>query len=85
MDRKQIVVVFSIITILVVSSIAVVLFLGTPDDSINFYVFGDSQGYQGGIEQIVTTANLNRPDFIFHCWRISGLTAAPPVYRGRRC
>lgn len=67
MERKQLALVFSITTILVVSSIAVVLFLGTSDDSINFYVFGDSQGYQGGVEQIVETANLYRPDFIFHC------------------
>ena len=37
------------------------------DNVVNFYVFGDSQGYQGGIEQIVTTANLQKPDFIFHC------------------
>lgn len=45
-----------------------ILFIGmTDDDSINFYVFGDSQGYQGGVEQIVTAANLYRPDFIFHC------------------
>lgn len=39
----------------------------TEDDTINFYVFGDSQGYQGGVEQIVTAANLHRPDFLFHC------------------
>lgn len=60
--------VFSIITILLVSSIAAIFFFEvTDDDSINFYVFGDSQGYQGGIEQIVTAANLHRPDFLFHC------------------
>jgi predicted phosphodiesterase len=35
--------------------------------SLNFYVFGDSQGYQGGVEQIVATANLYGPQFIFHC------------------
>jgi len=46
----------------------VIFFFGmTDDDTINFYVFGDSQGYQGGVEQIVTTANLHRPDFLFHC------------------
>jgi len=67
MDRKQLVFIFSITTILLVSSVAVVLFLGTSDNSINFYVFGDSQGYQGGVEQIVDTVNLYRPDFIFHC------------------
>jgi len=68
MDRRKLTLVLSVITILLVSSTAVVLFLGMPeDDSINFYVFGDSQGYQGGVEQIVTAANLHRPEFIFHC------------------
>ncbi|MHA1576375.1 MAG: metallophosphoesterase family protein [Candidatus Thorarchaeota archaeon] len=68
MDRRKLAQVFSVITILLVSSTAVILFLGMPDDgSINFYVFGDSQGYQGGVEQIVVAANLHRPEFIFHC------------------
>jgi predicted phosphodiesterase len=68
MERRIIALVFSVIVILSVSSITMVFFLGmTDDDSINFYVFGDSQGYQGGIEQIVTAANIHRPDFIFHC------------------
>ncbi len=67
MERKQLALVVSITVILVVSSITVVLFLGTSDNSINFYVFGDSQGYQGGVEQVVASANLYRPDFIFHC------------------
>jgi 3',5'-cyclic AMP phosphodiesterase CpdA len=68
MDRQKFALVLSIITILVVSSTAVVIFLGmTEDDTLNFYVFGDSQGYQGGVEQIVTAANLHRPDFLFHC------------------
>lgn len=39
----------------------------TSSDSIRFYVFGDSQGYQGGMQQIVLSANENRPDFLFHC------------------
>jgi 3',5'-cyclic-AMP phosphodiesterase len=68
MDRQKFALVLSIITILVVSSTAVVIFLGmTEDDTLNFYVFGDSQGYQGGVEQIVAAANLHRPDFLFHC------------------
>lgn len=68
MDRRKLALVFSVITILLVSSTAAIIFLGmSNDDSINFYVFGDSQGYQGGVEQIVTVANLHRPDFIFHC------------------
>lgn len=37
------------------------------DATLNFYVFGDTQGYQGGIEQIATLANQYRPDFVFHC------------------
>jgi 3',5'-cyclic AMP phosphodiesterase CpdA len=68
MDRQKLALVLSVIMILVVSSTAVVFFFGMPeDDTINFYVFGDSQGYQGGVEQIVAAANLYRPDFLFHC------------------
>jgi len=68
MDRQKLALVLSVITILVVSSTTIVFFFGlTEDDTINFYVFGDSQGYQGGVEQIVTAANLYRPNFIFHC------------------
>ena len=37
------------------------------ENTISFYVLGDSQGYQGGIEQVVAAANENRPDFVFHC------------------
>jgi predicted phosphodiesterase len=37
------------------------------DDILNFFVFGDSQGYRGGLEQIVTMANEYEPDFVFHC------------------
>ncbi|MGY5881374.1 MAG: metallophosphoesterase [Candidatus Thorarchaeota archaeon] len=68
MDRQKLALVLSVITILVVSSTGGVFFLGiAEDDTLNFYVFGDSQGYQGGVEQIVTAANLHRPDFLFHC------------------
>jgi 3',5'-cyclic AMP phosphodiesterase CpdA len=68
MERRNLALVFSVITILLVSSTAAIYFLGmTEDDTLNFYVFGDSQGYQGGVEQIVTAANLHRPDFLFHC------------------
>ena len=38
-----------------------------PRDGINFFVFGDSQGYQGGLEQIAVIANQVKPDFVFHC------------------
>jgi len=64
----------AITSIILVAGIVIVtntipLFPPTPpsDDSISFYVFGDSQGYQGGISQIVADANENDPDFIFHC------------------
>ena len=68
MERRKLALVFSVITILVVSSTSAIYFLGMTDDgAINFYVFGDSQGYQGGVEQIVAAANLHRPDFLFHC------------------
>ena len=68
MEKQKLALVFSVITILLVSSTVVIFFFGiTDEDSINFYVFGDSQGYQGGVEQIVAAANLHRPDFIIHC------------------
>ncbi len=35
--------------------------------SLTFYVLGDSQGYQGGVQQVVAAANKERPDFVFHC------------------
>ncbi len=39
-----------------------------PDESVlNFYVFGDSQGYQDGLLEIAEIANLEGPDFVFHC------------------
>jgi 3',5'-cyclic AMP phosphodiesterase CpdA len=61
--------VLSVITILLVSTTFAVFLLGPSDNNnvLNFYVFGDSQGYQGGVEQIVATANQYRPQFIFHC------------------
>lgn len=37
------------------------------DDILNFYVFGDSQGYQDGIYQIAAISALHNPDFVFHC------------------
>jgi predicted phosphodiesterase len=42
------------------------------ENTISFYVLGDSQGYQGGIEQVVAAANENRPDFVFHCGDLGG-------------
>jgi len=37
------------------------------DSSLTFYVLGDSQGYQGGVYEVVAAANEERPDFVFHC------------------
>jgi predicted phosphodiesterase len=34
---------------------------------LDFYVLGDSQGYQGGLKQVVANANEERPDFVFDC------------------
>jgi 3',5'-cyclic AMP phosphodiesterase CpdA len=46
--------------------------MDTSDASpLNFYVFGDSQGYQGSIQDIVTTANHLHPDMLFHCGDIT--------------
>ena len=43
------------------------IFVPEDDSILNFYVFGDSQGYQDGILEIAEIANLERPDFVFHC------------------
>jgi 3',5'-cyclic AMP phosphodiesterase CpdA len=57
--------------IVIVSATTVFLLQSTifsnSDDTLNFFVFGDSQGYQGSLEQIVAVANEYRPDFVFHC------------------
>ena len=37
------------------------------DSTIDFYVLGDSQGYQGGLTEIVGDANDQHPDFVMHC------------------
>nr|KXH72712.1 MAG: hypothetical protein AM325_01425 [Candidatus Thorarchaeota archaeon SMTZ1-45] len=69
MEQKQNALV--IITILIMTSVS---FIGLyqliePDANpiLNFYVFGDSQGYQEGIIEIAEIANQETPDFVFHC------------------
>ena len=61
----------AMISIIVVASVSIIglyLFIESEDDSVlNFYVFGDSQGYQDGIVEIAEIANLEQPDFVFHC------------------
>jgi len=38
-----------------------------PTNEFEFYVFGDSQGYQEGIKEIAKNALIDNPDFVFHC------------------
>ena len=68
-SRPLVVAIISIIVI--VSTTTIFLFqsgiLSNSNSTLNFYVFGDSQGYQGGLEQIVDIANEHKPDFVFHC------------------
>ncbi|MBN2228153.1 MAG: metallophosphoesterase [Candidatus Thorarchaeota archaeon] len=69
MEQHKVVLASSVIIIILVSTTTALFLLGINEDDspLNFYVFGDSQGYQGGVEQIVTIANSLRPDFLFHC------------------
>lgn len=75
MERQRVALVLSITIILLVGTTSAIFFLGMlkDDSALNFYVFGDSQGYQGGLEQIVETANILRPDFLFHCGDLTSL------------
>jgi 3',5'-cyclic AMP phosphodiesterase CpdA len=68
-DRQGQALVIGIVVVVASVSIASLYqFTNTPSkDFINFYVFGDSQGYQDGILQIADIANLERPDFVIHC------------------
>jgi predicted phosphodiesterase len=64
--------VVALVSMIVIASATTVLILqsnifSNSNGILNFYVFGDSQGYQGGLEQIVAIANKYRPDFVFHC------------------
>lgn len=38
-----------------------------PKSEFNFLVFGDSQGYQGGLNEIASIVEGNLPAFAFHC------------------
>ncbi|MFW9770148.1 MAG: metallophosphoesterase [Candidatus Thorarchaeota archaeon] len=62
----------AVIVVIVVLASVTIMGLYYPislptDDSISFYVFGDSQGYQDGILEIAKIANVERPDFVIHC------------------
>lgn len=50
-----------------VSSVIFHIYRNLTNNPLNFYVLGDSQGYRGGLTQVITAANENRPDFVFHC------------------
>jgi predicted phosphodiesterase len=60
-----------VIAVVIISGLTVSVFLSRilipPRTGVSFYVFGDSQGYQGGLTEIARDANQERPDFVFHC------------------
>jgi 3',5'-cyclic AMP phosphodiesterase CpdA len=60
-----------LLTILIISATTIGLiylnYVNEPKTSLNFYVLGDSQGYNGGLTQVIASANAHQPDFIFHC------------------
>lgn len=68
MTRKMQVI---LVAIVIISGLTVSVFLSgvltPPKTGVTFYVFGDSQGYQGGLAEIASDANQERPDFVFHC------------------
>ncbi len=68
MDRKIVATLVGVVIGFTLLLGGTVLFLNHPFDSqLDFYVLGDSQGYQGGLEQIVEDANSQHPDFVMHC------------------
>jgi len=52
-------------TAVLVSAIGALLFHDS-DTPLTFFVLGDSQGYQGGIEVVAETADEEKPAFVFH-------------------
>ncbi|MFX1367229.1 MAG: metallophosphoesterase family protein [Promethearchaeota archaeon] len=70
MQRRPIALALSTVILLAGIALIGMVYLN-PDNNndsiLNFYVFGDSQGYQDSIHQIATIANEYRPDFVFHC------------------
>ena len=68
MEQKWYALLIAIIIVMTgVSFIGLYQPIGPDDSVINFYVFGDSQGYQDGLLEIAEIANLKGPDFVFHC------------------
>ncbi len=68
MNPKNIALIVIGILLTVSLSVSVVWYLSsTESDNLTFYVLGDSQGYQGGLAEIVSAANENSPRFVFHC------------------
>ncbi|MFW9919040.1 MAG: metallophosphoesterase [Candidatus Thorarchaeota archaeon] len=68
MERK---IIASLIGFVVVTAIvlgaASLYFNYSVNSTIEFYVLGDSQGYQGALATIVEDANENHPAFVMHC------------------
>ncbi|MHA1906787.1 MAG: metallophosphoesterase family protein [Candidatus Thorarchaeota archaeon] len=68
MNRKNIAIVVVGLLLTAGVSVSALWYLNSlQNDSLTFYVLGDSQGYQGGLTEVVTAANQNAPDFVFHC------------------
>ncbi|MHA2425443.1 MAG: metallophosphoesterase family protein [Candidatus Thorarchaeota archaeon] len=68
MNRKNLAIIVIGILLTVSLGVSAVWYFGsTASDNLTFYVLGDSQGYQGGLADVVSTANENSPSFVFHC------------------
>lgn len=70
MERQGYALVITVVVMLAsVSIIGLYQLTANPvrNSILNFYVFGDSQGYQDGILEIAEVANLENPDFVLHC------------------
>jgi predicted phosphodiesterase len=68
MNRKNVALVVIGILLTVGLSISAVWYYNSLESDFSiFYVLGDSQGYQGGLAKVVTDANEERPEFVFHC------------------
>lgn len=68
MNRKDLALLVIGILLTVGLSYSAVWYLDTLEpDSLTFYILGDSQGYQGSLEEIIDAANEENPRFVFHC------------------
>ncbi|MFW9794779.1 MAG: metallophosphoesterase [Candidatus Thorarchaeota archaeon] len=70
MEKQGLALIITVVIVLAGVSIIGLYQLGlnpVNDSILNFYVFGDSQGYQDGILEISEIANQENPDFALHC------------------